>query len=528
MQVRDYLAGMELIHLGELHCNLAPAQLVEHALARQEGVLAANGALTVVTGRYTGRSPSDRFIVDTPAVRDTVDWGKINQPMSVEEFEHLFYRLAAYLEEMDLYVFDGYCGADSDYTVGVRVVNQYAWQNLFVHQLLIRPSAENLPAFVPDYTLICAPGFHAHPRADHTHSEAFVVLNLEKKLIIIGGTSYAGEMKKAIFTAMNYLLPEYGVCPMHCSANMGENGDVALFFGLSGTGKTTLSADPDRRLIGDDEHGWSQRGIFNFEGGCYAKCIHLSQKHEPQIWDAIRFGSVLENVVLEERTRVPDYDSDRLTENTRAAYPVDFIPNAQLNGLGGHPDTILFLTADAFGVLPPIARLTAEEAVFYYLSGYTSKLAGTERGISEPQATFSTGFGEPFLPRRPMEYARILQEKIAAHKARVFLVNTGWTGGPYGVGERMSLPHTRRMIQAAIAGELDSVLYRKDPVFGFGVPVSCPDVPASILDPRSTWDEGTAYDQAARQLAERFISNFDRFSAVDDEIKQAGPQLMYP
>jgi phosphoenolpyruvate carboxykinase (ATP) len=373
--------------------------------------------------------------------------------------------------------------------------------------------------------MICAPGFRAHPRADHTHSEAFVLLNLGKKLIIIGGTHYAGEMKKAFFTAMNYLLPEHGVCPMHCSANMGHAGDVALFFGLSGTGKTTLSADPDRRLIGDDEHGWSDHGIFNFEGGCYAKCINLSQTHEPQIWEAIRFGSVLENVVLHETTRVPDYDSDALTENTRVAYPIEYIPQAELSGQGGHPQTVLFLTADAFGVLPPIARLTPDEAVYFYLSGYTSKLAGTERGITEPQATFSTGFGEPFLPRRPMEYAKILQEKIRNHDTRVFLVNTGWTGGPYGVGSRMSLPYTRGMIRAAIAGELDSVDYAQDPVFGFAVPQECPGVPAEILNPRDTWSDPEAYDRTASNLAADFIQNFTRFQDVSEAIRKAGPRL---
>ena len=524
MQVRDCLSGMGFIHLGQLHCNLAPASLVEHAVKRGEGTLAANGALAVCTGRYTGRSPSDRFIVDTAAVHETVDWGPINQPMSPEEFDRLYYRLAAYLEEMDLYVFEGYCGADPEYSVSVRVVNQYAWQNLFMHQLLIRPAADDLADFDPEFTLICAPGFHAHPRWDHTHSEAFVLLHLEKKIIIIGGTSYAGEMKKAIFAAMNYLLPERGVCPMHCSANIGHDGDVALFFGLSGTGKTTLSADPERRLIGDDEHSWSEAGVFNFEGGCYAKCIHLSRKHEPQIWDAIRFGSVLENVVLNDLTREPDYDSDLLTENTRAAYPVEYIPQAERSGVGGHPETILFLTADAFGVLPPIARLTPAEAVYYYLSGYTSKLAGTERGITEPQATFSTGFGEPFLPRRPLEYADILQKKIRTHKARVFLVNTGWTGGPYGVGARMSLPHTRAMIRAAIAGDLDAVPYREDPVFGFSVPEKCPDIPAEILDPRSTWQDKAAYDRTARKLADDFILNFQRFAAVDEAVQAAGPR----
>lgn len=525
MSDKDFLTKLGIINIGNIHRNLAPARLVEIALAKEEGILASNGALTVKTGKYTGRSPLDRFIVDTQAVHDEIDWGKTNQPMSEENFRHIYYRLAAYLEEKELFIFDGFCGADKDFRIPIKVINQYAWQNLFIHQLLIRPTEEELAGHQPEFTLICAPGFNALKDTDHTRSEAFVLLNLEQKIIIIGGTCYAGEMKKAIFTTMNYLLPPKDACPMHCSANIGEEGDTALFFGLSGTGKTTLSADPERRLIGDDEHGWSDNGIFNFEGGCYAKCIKLSQKHEPQIWEAIRFGSVLENVVLNNETRSPEYDSDLLTENTRAAYPVDYIPNAVIPGVGGHPKTIVLLTADAFGVMPPIAKLTPEQAIYHFLSGYTSKLAGTERGITEPQATFSTGFGEPFLPRFPMVYAKLLQEKIKKYEVKVYLVNTGWTGGAYGVGQRMSLPYTRAMIRAAINGDLTRVDYRTDGVFGFAVPKTCPGVPEEILNPRNTWQDKKEYDRSAQKLAERFIENFGKFRNIDPNIPAAGPTL---
>lgn len=518
MKYQEFLADLGIINLGEVHSNLPPARLVEIALQKEEGILASNGALTVQTGKYTGRSPLDRFIVDSPGIHDEIDWGKTNQPISEEDFRHIYHRLTAYLEEKELFIFDGFCGADQDFRIPIRVINQYAWQNLFVHQLLIRPTEEELGKIEPEFTVICAPGFHALKNLDHTNSEAFVLLNLEQKIIIIGGTSYAGEIKKAIFTTMNYLLPAKDVCPMHCSANIGAEGDLALFFGLSGTGKTTLSADTERRLIGDDEHGWSKNGIFNFEGGCYAKCIKLSQKNEPQIWEAIRFGSVLENVVLNNLSRVAEYDSDFLTENTRAAYPVDYIPNSVIPGVGGHPKTIILLTADAFGVMPPIARLSPEQAIYHFLSGYTSKLAGTERGITEPQATFSTGFGEPFLPRFAMVYAKLLQEKIKKYGVQVYLVNTGWTGGPYGVGQRMSLPYTRGMIRAAINGELSGVEYRKDEVFGFEVPKNCPGVPKEILNPKNTWQDQEEYDRSAKKLAESFIKNFSKFKNIDIDI----------
>ncbi len=521
------MSGIEpmkgIIHHGDVVINAVPARLLEDALKNGEGIMAANGALAVRTGKYTGRSPRDRYIVDSQSVHQQIDWGPINQPIAEEEYQRLFYRLAAYLQERRVYIFDGYCGAHPSHRVAVRIVNQYAWQNLFIHQLLIRPTEEELESFVPEMTVICAPGFQADPAVDATASEAFVMLHLEKREIIIGGTHYAGEIKKAIFTTMNYLLTERGICPMHCSANRSEEGQVALFFGLSGTGKTTLSANPSRRLIGDDEHGWADDGVFNMEGGCYAKCIHLSREHEPQIWEAIRCGSVLENVVLDEKTRYPDYDSDLLTENSRAAYPVDNIPNAVIPGIGGHPDTILFLTADAFGVLPPIAHLTTEQAIYYFLSGYTSKLAGTERGITSPQATFSTGFGEPFLPRFPQVYADLLRNRIVRHQTRVYLVNTGWTQGPYGIGRRIHLPLTRAMVRAAVNGDLSNIEMRMDPHFGFAVPLRCPDVPQELLDPRTTWTSPDDYDRTAQKLADDFRVNFQRFCGLDPAIRAAGP-----
>ncbi|NMA15012.1 MAG: phosphoenolpyruvate carboxykinase (ATP), partial [Clostridia bacterium] len=423
----------------------------------------------------------------------------------------------------DVFIFDGFCGADPNYRMPITVVNQYAWQNLFVHQLFIRPTEEELLDHEPKFTVICAPGFNAIPEIDGTRSEAFVVLNFDQRIIIIGGTYYAGEIKKSVFTAMNYLLPELGICPMHCSSNIGSKGDSALFFGLSGTGKTTLSADPERQLIGDDEHGWSDNGVFNFEGGCYAKCIKLSKEYEPQIWNAIRFGSVLENVIIDDTERTVNFDCDKITENTRAAYPVDYIPNSVIPGVGGHPHTIIFLTADAFGVLPPIARLTSEQAMYHYLSGYTSKLAGTERGITEPEATFSTGFGEPFLPKFPIVYAELLKEKIEKHQTKVYLVNTGWTGGPYGVGKRMDLNYTRAMVRAALNGGFTGVEFIRHPVFNVAVPQSCPDVPNDVLNPKNTWADGMEYDRQAVKLAGLFNKNFAKFNGMPEKIKSAGP-----
>lgn len=531
MKEHALLNKLGIINVNQVYENLSDARLVELAIQRGEGVLATNGALSVQTGKYTGRSPLDRFIVNTEGVNENIAWGKTNQPMCEDSFWRLFYRLTAYMEEKDLFIFNGFCGADEKYRLPITVINQYAWQNLFVKQLFIRPTETELNAHLSEYTIICVPGFNALTKVDGTHSEAFVILNLKEKIVIIGGTHYAGEMKKSLFTVMNYLLPDQNVLPMHCSANINAENDTTLFFGLSGTGKTTLSADPDCRLIGDDEHGWSEKGVFNFEGGCYAKCINLSREKEPQIWDAIRFGAVLENVALSEDTRILNFDSDEITENTRVAYPIDYIPNAVMPGIGGHPKTIIFLTADAFGVMPPIAKLTPEQAMYHFLSGYTSKLAGTERGITEPQATFSTGFGEPFLPRHPMVYANLLKEKINAHGTEVFLVNTGWSGGSYGVGKRMNLSYTRAMVKAAMTGDLSSVnniSFVLDPIFGFQVPTSCPDVPSEILIPRATWSNPAEYDNAARSLADRFIQNFEKFETISAEVIAAGPTSFDP
>lgn len=521
--MRGSLDSLGIIN-AKVHFNLPVPRLVEMALDRKEGVLAPNGAMTVATGKYTGRSPNDKFVVDLPSIHDQIDW-KNNQPMCPEKFDHLYNRLVAYLQNRELFVFDGFAGADKSQRLSVRFVNELAWQNLFVHQLFIRPTAEELAAHEPNFTVICAPGFHAIPAVDGTKSEAFIALHFEKRLVIIGGTSYAGEMKKSIFTVMNYFMPLAGTATMHCSANVGKAGDVALFFGLSGTGKTTLSADPDRFIVGDDEHGWNDSGIFNYEGGCYAKCIKLSKENEPLIWSAIRFGSVLENVVYDPETRELDYDSDRLTENTRVAYPVEFIPGAVIPGVAGHPKTICFLTADAFGVLPPISKLTPEGLMYHFLSGYTSKLAGTERGITEPQATFSTCFGAPFLPHFPLKYAELLAKKASEHNTSVFLVNTGWTGGPYGVGHRMSIKHTRAMVAAALNGELDKVSYTIDPIFNVAVPDSCPNVPAEVLKPREAWADKEAYDKTAKALAARFVKNFaTAFEGMPDKVIAAGPK----
>ncbi|WP_371361625.1 Phosphoenolpyruvate carboxykinase (ATP) [Sporomusa rhizae] len=508
---------------GKVAYNLGPAQLVEAAVRRGEGVLTASGALRVTTGKYTGRSPHDKFVVDSPAVHDKIAWEN-NKPFSTERFNQLYNRMLAYMQNRELFVFTGFAGADPENRIIVQFTNEFAWQNLFVHQLFICPEAKDAE-IAPDYRVICLPGFKADPAIDGTQSEAFIILNFEERLVLIGGTQYAGEMKKSIFTVMNYILPDRNILSMHCSANVGEKGDTALFFGLSGTGKTTLSADPARQLIGDDEHGWSEAGIFNIEGGCYAKCIGLKHETEPQIWEAIRFGAVLENVALDAETRIPDFADDSITENTRVAYPVEYIPNARIPGVAGHPQTIVFLTADAFGVLPPVAKLNGEQAMYHFLSGYTSKLAGTERGITEPQATFSSCFGAPFLPLSPLKYAKLLGEKLKQHNTNVFLINTGWSGGPYGVGSRMKLSYTRAMVTAAIEGHLDKVSYELDPIFNVYVPTSCPGVPAEILMPRNTWGDEAAYDKKAKELASLFVKNFNNFKQnIPAEIAAAGPR----
>ncbi|MEO7718259.1 MAG: phosphoenolpyruvate carboxykinase (ATP) [Capsulimonas sp.] len=506
-----------------LHSRLSAPLLFEAALSRGEAQVTDKGALRAVTGKYTGRSPQDKFIVDNTATHDLVDWGKVNQALAPDDFENLRSRMEDFTEGKDLFVFDGFAGASPEYRLPIRVVTQYAWHSLFAHQLFLRPTPADLENFTPEFLLVDLPGFHADPARDHTRSETVITLNFESRIGLIAGTEYAGEIKKSIFTVLNFLLPQQDVFPMHCSANTGPDGDVSLFFGLSGTGKTTLSADPDRKLIGDDEHGWSDSGVFNFEGGCYAKCIRLSAEGEPQIWDAIKFGSVLENVILDPETRTADYDDVSLTENTRVAYPVEFIPSAVIPGVGGHPDTIFFLTADAFGVLPPISRLTRDQAMYHFMSGYTSKLAGTERGVTEPEPNFSSCFGAPFWPLPPARYAQMLGERLDAHDAVCYLINTGWTGGPYGVGSRMKLTYTRAMIHAALSGALRDAPTVTDPIFGLAIPTHVDGVPDEILQPSQTWSSAAEYDAAAQKLAMRFVENFKKFGDVAEEIAGAGP-----
>ncbi|MCC7498133.1 MAG: phosphoenolpyruvate carboxykinase (ATP) [Bryobacterales bacterium] len=504
--------------------NLGTAQLVEAAIQRREGLLASGGAFVVRTGNQTGRSPQDKFTVRDAMTEDAVAWGPVNQPFTPENFDRLYDKLIAYLQARDLFVQDCFAGADTRYRLPIRIISERAWHNLFARQLFVRPDWLRTEDHVPEFTVIDAPGFRANPAEDGTNSVVFIIVNFTRKLIIIGGTAYAGEIKKSIFSVLNYRLPEVDVLPMHCSANIGSGGDCALFFGLSGTGKTTLSADRERRLIGDDEHGWGPDGVFNFEGGCYAKTIRLSRETEPQIWDALRFGSVLENVAVDTELRLLNFDDDTYTENTRAAYPVTFIDNAIVPGIGPHPKNIIFLTADAFGVMPPIARLDSPQAMYHFLSGYTAKVAGTERGLGkDPEATFSSCFGAPFLPRNPRVYADMLGKMMGRHQANCWLVNTGWSGGSFGVGRRMDLPVTRSIVRAALSGSLANAEYRTDATFGFAVPVACPGVDPSVLHPRGTWADGEAYDRAAADLAARFHRNFEKFN-IDGPIKSAGPR----
>jgi phosphoenolpyruvate carboxykinase (ATP) len=510
-----------------VHWNLSTATLYEHAIRRNEGELGDEGPLVCKTGAHTGRSPNDKFVVKEPSSDGHIAWGKVNRPIDQSHFDALKREMLAHIAERELYVQDLYAGADPGYRLRVRFVHELAWQNLFVRNLFIVPPAQDLTDFKPQFTVITAPSFKASPERHGTRSEVAIVLNMGTREVLIAGTSYAGENKKSIFTVLNYLLPLQGVLSMHCSANIGAAGDTALFFGLSGTGKTTLSSDPARQLIGDDEHGWSDSGVFNFEGGCYAKMIRLSAQAEPQIYATTRrFGTVLENVVVHPQTRALDLDDASLTENTRGAYPISFIDNAVSSGMGGHPRNIVMLTADAFGVLPPIARLSPEAAMYHFLAGYTAKVAGTEKGVKDPSATFSTCFGAPFLPLNPNVYARALGERIARHKARVWLVNTGWTGGAFGVGKRMSIAHTRAMITAALSGQLDGVQYHRHPIFNVEMPASCPGVPDAVLDPRSTWSDKAAYDEQARKLAQMFVDNFKTFEGdVDRAVVNAGPKL---
>jgi phosphoenolpyruvate carboxykinase (ATP) len=518
------LEALGMKNLGHIYQNLPIPKLIEHTLARGEGVLAFNGALCIKTGKYTGRSPNDKFVVDEPSSRHEIDWNKLNVPISEDNFKNLYRRLLSYVQGRDIYIFDGFVGADRSYRKSVRVVTELPAQSLFAQQMFIRPTAEELQNHHADFTVISMPGFHGDPEGDGINSEAFIIINFAQRIVIIGGSKYAGEIKKSVFYLMNYFMTKQNVLPMHCSANVDTNGNTALFFGLSGTGKTTLSADPERRLIGDDEHGWSQQGIFNFEGGCYAKTIKLSQENEPQIWDALRFGSLIENVILDGQTRIPDYNDATLTENTRAAYPLDYIPGAVIPSTGTHPKTVIFLTADAFGVLPPISKLTTEQAMYHFMSGYTSKVAGTERGITEPQATFSACFGKPFLPLSATVYAKMLGERLEQLGATVYLINTGWSGGPYGVGHRIAIKDTRAMVRAALNGLLDDVKFYPHPIFKVLVPSFVPGVDSGILDAQSTWSDKEAYRRTALDLACRFAANFKQYTNVPADIMAAAPE----
>ncbi|MDF1535559.1 MAG: phosphoenolpyruvate carboxykinase (ATP) [bacterium] len=514
---------------GKIYWTPTTPELYQEAVARREGLLAHLGPLVVRTGHYTGRSPNDKFLVMEPTSKDKIWWGKVNRPFEEEQFNRLHARLMAYLQGKDLFVQDCYVGADPNYRLPIRVITERAWHNLFARNMFIHIEDRTLlSGFVPEFTLIDMPGFHAVPELDGTNSEAFILVDFGKKLVIIGGTSYAGEIKKSVFTILNYLLPQQGVLSMHCSANVGPKGDVAVFFGLSGTGKTTLSADPMRNLIGDDEHGWSDEGIFNFEGGCYAKVIRLSEEAEPEIYAATRFfGTILENVGIDGATHRVNLDDDTFTENTRAAYSIDRIPNAVINGVGAHPKHVIMLTADAFGIMPPIARLTPRQAEYHFLSGYTAKIAGTERGMGdEPEATFSACFGAPFMALKPSVYAELLEQKITKHKAACWLVNTGWIGGGYGAGERISIQYTRTLLNAALEGKLDNAPMRIDPTFGFEVPAVCDGIPSEILDPRENWKDKSAYDRKAKELANRFVENFKDFDAARiRDVVEAGPKV---
>ena len=507
------------------HANLSVAELYEHAVRADEGLIAAGGPLVVRTGKHTGRSPMDKYLVDEPGSHDGVWWGGFNQPITERRYEALRRRIIDHLSTRDLYVRDCFVGAHPAHRRSVRAYTESAWAGIFCDNLFIRPTRKQLKDFAPNFTIIDAPSFHADPRRDGTRSETVILVHLSRQEILIAGTEYAGEMKKGAFGIMNFRLPDEGVLPMHAAVNVGTNGDVAVFFGLSGTGKTTLSADPERVLIGDDEHGWGADGVFNFEGGCYAKTIRLSHIYEPDIYSTTRrFGTILENVVIDPVTRALDLDADILTENTRAAFPLDFISNSSETGMAGQPNSVIFLTADAFGVLPPIARLSRDQAMYHFISGYTAKLAGTEVGVREPTATFSTCFGAPFMPRHPSVYASMLGERLDRHEVPVWLVNTGWTGGPYGVGHRMNIAHTRQLVRAALNGSLADVPTVTDRNFGFEVPTSCPDVPAEILQPRATWPEPDAYDRQARQLAQMFRENFRQFEdRAGKAILAAGP-----
>lgn len=520
------IASLGLGNVAAAWWNLTPSELVEETLMRGEGELTDTGALAIDTGEFTGRSPKDKFMVYDDISKDVIWWGDINIKFDPAKFDLLYNRVTSYLSGKEVYVRDAYACADPKYRLNIRVVTEFPWSNLFANNLFLRPTADEIQNFNPEWTIVCAPGFKADAAIDGTRQHNFAILNLTKKVILIGGTGYTGEIKKGIFTLLNYILPhEKGVLSMHCSANQGKNGDTAVFFGLSGTGKTTLSADPNRALIGDDEHGWSDDAVFNFEGGCYAKCIDLTREKEPQIWDAIKFGALVENIDFVDGTRTVDYASTSKTENTRVAYPIDHISNALPVSKGAPPKNIFFLTADAFGVLPPISKLTVEQAMYHFISGYTAKVAGTEMGITEPQTTFSACFGKAFLPLHPGKYAELLGKKLKANPdINVWLVNTGWTGGAYGVGSRIKLSYTRALITAALEGQLDKVEYGTTPFFKLRFPTSCPGVPAEILEPRNTWADKAAFENTAVKLAEQFRKNFEQYaSGVSKDILDAAP-----
>ncbi|MEC9492303.1 phosphoenolpyruvate carboxykinase (ATP) [Flexistipes sp.] len=522
------LESLGLDNLSRIYWNLSTPELYEQSIMRREGILAHLGPLVVRTGHHTGRSPNDKFIVESKGL-DDVNWSKDNKPISEENFEKIFTRMRSYLQTKDLFVQECYAGTDETSRIKVRVISETAWHNLFARNMFVREEDRSkLKGFQPDFTVIDLPRFHAIPEVDGTNSETFIIINFNKRLVLIGGTSYAGEIKKSIFSVMNYLLPKKEILSMHCSANVGKNGDTSLFFGLSGTGKTTLSTDPGRALVGDDEHGWSEKGIFNIEGGCYAKVINLSAEAEPDIYECTRnFGTILENVTIDSRTRYVDLDDDSLTENTRASYPITHLPNIVEDGKAVAPDNIIFLTYDAFGVLPPVARLSTSQAMYHFISGYTAKVAGTEKGVKEPKATFSACFGAPFMIHHPSVYAKLLGEKVEKHDVKCWLVNTGLTGGPYGVGSRFKIKHTRSIINAILDGKLEDVEYSANDVFGFLVPQKAPNVPEDVLNPSLAWNDKNAYDKTLNQLAGKFVENFKRYeNDVDKSIIKGAPKIV--
>ena len=521
-----------LINLGlrsaeNVHYQLSPQELTEQTLARNQGILNNTKALVIKTGEFTGRCPKDKFIVKDDITSGTVNWNEFNIPIDSKYFDQLYKKMTSYLQDKEIWVRDCYACADPEYRLNIRVINENPWSNLFVHNMFLRPMEEELENFQPDWHIIQAPSFKADPATDGTRQHNFAIVNFTKRIILIGGTGYTGEMKKGIFTILNFILPhDKHVLSMHCSANTGDDGDTAIFFGLSGTGKTTLSADPHRHLIGDDEHGWTETTVFNFEGGCYAKTIDLSEAKEPEIFHAIRPGALVENVTFFEGTKEIDFSSKKITENTRVSYPLQFISNALVPSIGNTPKNIFFLTADAYGILPPVSKLSTGQAMYQFVCGYTAKIAGTEAGITEPKATFSACFGAPFLPLHPVEYAELLGKKIRAHKVNVWLINTGWTGGAYGTGSRIKLDYTRAMITAALEGKLDKATYEKHEIFGFMMPKECPGVPSNILNPRNTWADKDEYDTKARELAKLFISNFEKYaSGASEETAGAAPKI---